>query len=63
MMDEMPKAYNNVRLTYVDCDESDLVDTFDVDTVQTIMVLHPEGACKQADKHLGVNPDQLTEIV
>jgi len=33
MMTEMPKAYKSVRLGYVDCDESDLVDTLDVETV------------------------------
>ena len=33
MMEEMPKVYKNVRLAYVDCDESDLVDTLDVENV------------------------------
>lgn len=27
MMEEMPKAYKNLRFAYVDCDESDLVET------------------------------------
>lgn len=33
MMAEMPKVYSKVRLAYVDCDESDLVDILDVETV------------------------------
>ena len=47
MMEEMPKVYKNVRLAYVDCDESDLVETLDVETVQTLVVLHPEGSGKK----------------
>jgi len=62
-MQEMPKAYHSVCLGYVDCDESDLVDTLDVETVQTVVVIHPEWTMKKADKHLGVVPEQLTEIV
>ena len=33
MMEEMPKVYSSVRLAYVDCDSSDLVDTLDVENV------------------------------
>ena len=33
MMEEMPNVYESVRFAYVDCDESDLVDVLDVDTV------------------------------
>jgi len=50
-MEEMPKAYKSVRLVYVDCDDSDLVDVLDIDTVQTIVVLHPEGSSKKLEKH------------
>lgn len=63
MMQEMPKVYKNVRLGYVDCDESDLVDTLDVDTVQTLVIIHPEGSCKKTDKYIGIKPEQLTETV
>lgn len=63
MMEEMPKAYNSLSLAYVDCDESDLVDTLDVDTVQTLVIVHPEGSGKEVEKHSGVKPEQLTEIV
>ena len=62
-MEEMPKAYKSVILTYVDCDESDLVDTLDVDTVQTLCVVHPEGSGKQLEKYPGIKPGDLTEIV
>ena len=44
MMNEMPKVYSKVRFAFVDCDESDLVDTLDVDTVQTLVCIHPEGS-------------------
>ena len=63
MMEEMPKAYKSVRLVYVDCDESDLVDVLDVDTVQTLAIIHPEGSNKKVEKVTGVKPDQLTQIV
>ena len=63
MMEEMPSVYQNLRLAYVNCDESDLVDVLDVDTVQTIVVLHPEGSGKKDDKYVGVRPEQLTEVV
>jgi Grx4 family monothiol glutaredoxin len=63
MMTEMPKAYKSVRLGYVDCDESDLVDTLDVETVQTVVVIHPEFTMKKPEKHIGVVPEKLTEVV
>lgn len=33
MMEEMPKVYPNLQFAYVDCDESDLVDTLKVENV------------------------------
>lgn len=57
MMEEMPKAYSSLSLAYVDCDESDLVDTLDVDTVQTLVVVHPEGSNKSIEKHSGIKPE------
>ena len=63
MMEEMPSVYQNLRLAYVNCDESDLVDVLEVETVQTIVVIHPEGSGKKDEKHLGVRPEQLTELV
>ena len=33
MMDEMPSVYKNVQIAYVDCDESDLADTLEVENV------------------------------
>jgi thioredoxin-like negative regulator of GroEL len=57
MMEEMPNVYNSVRFAYVDCDESDLVDTLDVDTVQTLVCLHPEGSEKKMDKYSGIKPE------
>ena len=33
MMEEMPNVYQSLLFAYVNCDESDLVDTLDVDTV------------------------------
>ena len=57
MMEEMPKAYSSLSLAYVDCDESDLVDTLEVDTVQTLVVVHPEGSNKGLDKYSGIKPE------
>lgn len=44
MMEEMPNVYQSLLFAYVNCDESDLVDTLDVDTVQTLVCIHPEGS-------------------
>ena len=63
MMEEMPKAYKNVKLTFVDCDESDLVEVLDIENVQTLVVLHPEGSGKDMEKVVGVKPEQLTQVV
>lgn len=63
MMAEMPQAYTKVQLAYVDCDESELVDVLDIDTVQTIAVIHPDLAIKPVEKKTGVKPEQLTELV
>ena len=60
----MPKVYKNVRLAYLDCDEaSDLVDALDVEHVQTLVVLHPDGSNRPIEKKVGINPEQLTSIV
>ena len=59
-----PKVYKNVRLAYVDCDESsDLADTLEVENVQTLVVLHPDGSGRDIAKHVGIKPEQLTQIV
>ena len=63
MMEEMPKVYKSIRLAYVDCDESDLVDVLDVDTVQSLVVLHPEGSGKAVQKFEGIKPEVLTQTV
>lgn len=63
MMEELPKMYQNVRFAYVDCDSSDLVDTLDVENVQTLVVIHPEGSGRQTAQQIGVKAEQLTELV
>jgi glutaredoxin-related protein len=63
MMEEMPSVYTSVRFAYVDCDESDLVETLDVDTVQTLVCVHPDGSDKKPDKYSGIKHEQLTEVV
>lgn len=64
MMEEMPKVYQNVQVAYVDCDEAeDLVDALDVETVQTIVILHPTGANKATEKIEGIKAEALTEVV
>ena len=63
MMAEMPLAYGKVRLAFVDSDESDLVDVLDVDNVQTVVVIHPDVACKKIEKIQIGSPEQLTELV
>ena len=63
MMEEMPKNYANLRFAYVDCDESDLVDTLKVENVQTVVVVHPEGSGKEPSLSVGITPGDLTELV
>ena len=63
MMDEMPKVYQNVRLAYCDCEESELVETLDVETVQTIAVIHPQGSGRDVEKKEGIKPDELSALV
>jgi hypothetical protein len=42
MMEEMPKVYQNIRFLYIDCDEAeDIIDFLNVDSVQTVVVMHP----------------------
>ena len=63
MMAEMPKVYQSVRFAYVDCDESDLVDFFEVDSVQAIVICHPENSLKKNETHNGIKPESLTQLV
>ena len=63
MMEEMPKVYSNLKFAYVDCDESELVDTFDVENVQTVVTIHPEGSGKKAEERVGISPSDLTSLV
>ena len=49
MMEEMPKNYGSLAFAYVDCDESELVDTLDVETIQTLVCLHPDGSNKKME--------------
>ena len=63
MMEEMPNVYRNVRLAYVDTDMSDLVDTYDIEMVQTLIVLHPECSEKSIVKKVGIKPEELTSMV
>jgi len=63
MMEEMPKVYQSVFVAYIDCDESDLVDTLNVDTVQTVVILHPDGSMRKTEKIEGIKPEKLTEVV
>lgn len=63
MIEEMPKVYKNLQFAYVDCDESDLVDTFDVENVQTVVTVHPEGSGKKNETSVGIKPADLTSLV
>ena len=68
MMQEMPAIYANVQVAYVDCDEEEaggLVEGMGVDSVQTIIIMHPLGAAEPRDTQTieGVRAEQLTEIV
>jgi glutaredoxin-related protein len=57
-------VYKSVQVAYVDCDEADdLVDTLDVETVQTIVILHPTGSNKAPEKIEGIKAETLTEVV
>ena len=62
-MSEMPKVYDKVQLAFVDSDESDLVDVLEIENVQTVVVIHPEVACKKPEKVQVGTPEQLTELV
>jgi len=63
MMEEMPKVYHSLFVAYIDCDESDLIDTLNVETVQTVVILHPEGSMRKMEKIEGTIPQKLTEVV
>lgn len=63
MMEEMPKVYHSLFVAYIDCDESDLIDTLNVETVQTVVILHPEGSMRKMEKIEGIIPQKLTEVV
>ena len=65
MLQEMPSVYKNVQVAYVDCDEAeDLVDELNVDTVQTVVVLHPIGSeARSTEKIEGIRAETLTELV
>lgn len=66
MMEEMPKIYKNITFLYIDCDEAeDIIDYLNVDTVQTIVVMHPQASSKEEkiERHLGLRPQQLTDLV
>jgi len=56
-------VYQSVRLVYVDCDDSELVDTLEIDTVQTLVCIHPEGSDKKQETITGVKPEQLTSLI
>ena len=63
-LEEVPKVYKNVRVAYIDCDEADeLIDELDVDTVQTLVIIHPDGSGSTMEKHLGLTPEKLTGLV
>lgn len=63
-LEEVPKVYKNVRVAYIDCDEADaIIDELDVDTVQTLVIIHPNGSGKNMEKHLGLTPEKLTGLV
>ena len=41
----MPAIYKNIQVAYVDCDEAEeLVENLNVETVQTVLVMHPIGS-------------------
>ena len=65
MLQEMPSIYKNVQVAYVDCDEAeDLIDSLDVDTVQTVVVLHPIGSESRSNEKIeGIRAETLTDIV
>lgn len=49
MLEEMPTVYKSVNFASVDCDESELVDTLNVDSLQSIVILHPEGSDRKQE--------------
>lgn len=60
MMEEMPKIYKNITFLYIDCDEAeDIIDYLNVDTVQTIVVMHPQASTKEEkiERHVGLRPE------
>lgn len=42
MIEEMPQVYTNIVFTYINCDDAeDIIEFLNVDTVQTVVVIHP----------------------
>lgn len=63
-LEEVPKVFKNLRVIYIDCDEAeDLVDELDVDTVQTLVVIHPQESKKPIERHLGLTADKLNDLL
>lgn len=64
MLEEVPKVYENVVPCYIDCDEAEeILEKLDVETVQTLVVMHPEGRVIEDEKVLGLDPETLTKLV
>jgi len=57
MMEEMPKFFNKIVFTYIDTDESEIVDTLNLDSVQTVLLLHPTTSGKKEEKIVGIRPE------
>lgn len=57
MMEEMPKFFNKIVFTYIDTDESEVVDTLNLDSVQTVLLLHPASSGKKEEKIVGIRPE------
>jgi len=57
MMEEMPKFFNKIVFTYIDTDESEVVDTLNLDSVQTVLLLHPATSDKKEEKIVGIRPE------
>jgi len=57
MMEEMPKFFNKIVFTYIDTDESEVVDTLNLDSVQTVLLLHPATSGKKEEKIVGIRPE------
>jgi len=62
-MEEMTKTYKHVRLLYVEYVESDLNDILGFDDCNTIVVLHPMGSENDRQKVMGVDEDEVTDII